>query len=73
MKRMAARAAEAEGCFGAQACESDQDRNALVAVSRWKSEQAMEAFANRAESITEEEHLNSLLEGSAQRENLKPI
>ncbi len=32
MKRMAARAAQ--GCFGAQARESDQHRNPLIAVSR---------------------------------------
>lgn len=37
MKRMAARAADVKGCFGAQACESDHDREDLVAVSRWES------------------------------------
>ena len=72
MKRMATRAADAKGCFGAQACESDQDRDDLVAVSRWESEQALHAFSRTAESAAEQEHLKGLLAHPARRENLRP-
>ena len=73
MKRMAERAAETKGCFGAQACESDQDREDLIAVSRWESAQALNAFADTAESIAEQDHLKGLLAGPARRENLRPL
>lgn len=73
MKRMAKRAADAPGCFGAQACESDLDREDLIAVSRWESAQALDAFANTAGAVTEQEHLKSLLAGAAKRENLRPV
>jgi quinol monooxygenase YgiN len=73
MKRMAERAASAKGCFGAQACESDRDRDDLIAVSRWESPQALEAFSTTAASVTEQEHLKGLLAGPAQRENLRPM
>ncbi|TMF85485.1 MAG: hypothetical protein E6I07_10565 [Chloroflexi bacterium] len=73
MKRMAARAADTKGCFGAQACESDQDKEDLIAVSRWESVQALEAFSGDAASIAEQEHLKGLLSGQARRENLRPV
>jgi len=73
MKRMAARAADARGCFGAQACESDQDKEDLIAVSRWESVQALEAFSSAATSVTEQDHLKGLLAGPARRENLRPV
>jgi quinol monooxygenase YgiN len=73
MKRMAERAASAKGCFGAQACESDRDRDDLIAVSRWESPQALEAFSTTAASTAEQEHLTGLLAGPAQRENLRPM
>lgn len=73
MKRMAERASSAEGCFGAQACQSDQDRETLVAVSRWKSEGALDAFSKTAESVSEQEHMDRLLDGPARRENLTPF
>lgn len=73
MKRMADRASKANGCFGAQACESDRDREDLIAVSRWESSQALQAFANTAEAAAEQEHLKGLLAGPAQRENLRPV
>ena len=73
MKRMAARAADTKGCFGAQACESDQDKEDLIAVSRWESVQALEAFSSAAASVAEQEHLKGLLAGQARRENLRPV
>jgi len=73
MQRMAERAAHAKGCFGAQACESDRDREDLIAVSRWESAAALQAFSSAAESATHEEHLKGLLAGPPQRENLRPV
>lgn len=73
MKRMAARAADAAGCFGAQACESDQDKEDLIAISRWESAQAVEAFSSTAASLAEHEHLQTLLGAPPRRENLRPI
>jgi quinol monooxygenase YgiN len=72
MKRMAERAAASKGCFGAQACDSDQDRDALVAVSRWDSQSSLDGFAQSADFVTEREQLSSLLARSAQREHLRP-
>lgn len=73
MKKMADRAAGAKGCFGAQMCESDRDREDLVAVSRWESPQALHEFSNTAASAAEQDHLKGLLAGPAQRENLRPV
>jgi quinol monooxygenase YgiN len=73
MRRMAVRAAAAQGCFGAQTCESDQDQQDLIAVSRWESTPALEAFSNAAESVADQEHLKKLLVGPAKRENLRPV
>ena len=73
MKRMAERASQATGCFGAQACESDRDREDLIAVSRWESADALHAFSNAASSAAEQEQLKGLLAGPAQRENLRPV
>ena len=73
MKKMAERASKAKGCFGAQACESNRDREDLVAVSRWESEQALHEFSSTADSVAEQEHLKNLLAGQAQRENLRPL
>lgn len=73
MKRMAQRAAEANGCFGAQACVSDRDQQDLIAVSRWESSDALHTFSNTAASAAEQDQLKGLLAGPAQRENLRPI
>lgn len=73
MKRMAERASQAKGCFGAQACESDRDQQDLIAVSRWESSEALHTFSNTAASTAEQEHLKGLLAGPAQRENLRPV
>jgi quinol monooxygenase YgiN len=73
MKRMAERASQAKGCFGAQACESDRDQQDLIAVSRWESPDALHAFSNTAASTAEQEQLKGLLAAPAQRENLRPV
>lgn len=73
MRRVASKAATADGCFGAQVCQSDQDGDAFVAVSRWASASAMEAFANSSEFVEERDHLASLLAGPARREHLRPV
>ena len=73
MKKIAARALEAEGCFGAQVCTSNSDKGSLIAVSRWRSRQALEAFSNEVQSITSRGRLTELLDGRAQHEHLTPL
>jgi quinol monooxygenase YgiN len=72
MKRMAQRAAESKGCFGAQACVSDHDQDALVAISRWESQSALDGFANSPEFVHERDGMTSLLSRPAHREHLRP-
>lgn len=72
MKELAERAASSEGCFGAQACESDHDSEALVAISRWKSAQDLDEFANSPSFVRERDALRSLLAKPASREHLRP-
>ncbi len=72
MKRMAERAAATDGCFGAQACESDQDAEALVAISRWSSRAALDQFAGSPDFVKEREQLASLLAKPAHREHFRP-
>ena len=38
------RAAAADGCFGAQTCTVDDDPDAVVAISRWRDRNGLEAF-----------------------------
>ncbi len=73
MKRIAERVSAADGCFGTQVCVSSSDKDAIVAVSRWKSRAALEAFAKEVEAIGSRERLMSLLNGRAEHENLIPI
>jgi quinol monooxygenase YgiN len=73
MRRLAAQAARAEGCFGAQVCISSRDQEALVAVSRWRSAEALETFAATAASIAERERLTDLVAGAADHEHLTPL
>lgn len=73
MARMAERASSSPGCFGAQACVSDRDHETMIAISRWESRRALDAFAGTAASTTEREHLEGLLGGPAERENLTPV
>ena len=39
-----ARAAAADGCFGAQTCTVDEDPDAVAAISRWRDRRSLEAF-----------------------------
>lgn len=73
MKRIADQAAASDGCFGAQACASDQEPDVLVAVSRWRSSAALDAFASGAASTAERERLTALLDRPAQHEHLTPL
>jgi quinol monooxygenase YgiN len=73
MKKIAARATQAEGCFGAQVCTSNSDPGVVVAVSRWKSRQALEKFSGEVRTIAAREKLTELLGGHAQHEHLTPV
>lgn len=70
MHRLAAAAGQAAGCFGSQVCTSDRDPDALIAVSRWESADAMRAFADSADFVAERERLSGLLGKDAAREHL---
>jgi quinol monooxygenase YgiN len=73
MKKIAERASKSEGCFGAQVCTSNSDSGALVAVSRWKSRQALEKFSSEVQSVAARDKLTELLGGRAQHEHLTPL
>lgn len=72
MKKIADMAASSDGCFGAQACVSDQDGDALIAISRWDSESSLDHFAQSPEFVAQREGLTSLLSKPAHREHLRP-
>ena len=63
VKKLVDRAARADGCYGAQVCLSSSDRDALIAVSRWKSRAALEKFSSEAPSV----------DGRTQHEQLTPV
>jgi quinol monooxygenase YgiN len=44
LKSIAESARGAEGCFGGQVCDSDQDPEAVVALSRWRDQESMQRF-----------------------------
>lgn len=73
MKKIAARAAEADGCFGAQVCLSSTDEGSLIAVSRWKSRASLEKFSGEMQSIASRDRLTQLLKGRAEHEHLTPV
>ncbi|HSP09114.1 MAG TPA: antibiotic biosynthesis monooxygenase family protein [Candidatus Dormibacteraeota bacterium] len=72
MKELAAKAASSPGCYGAQVCESDQEQDALVAISRWASESDLDGFAGSPSFVTDRERMASLLGKPAQREHFHP-
>ena len=73
MRRLAAAAAGSAGCFGAQACGSDQDNAALIGISRWESKSALDSFANAPDFVRERDQLKSLLARPAVREHFTPL
>ena len=73
MRKIADRANKAEGCFGAQVCTSNSDPGTLVAVSRWKSRQALEKFSSEVVTMASREKLTDLLGGRAHHEHLTPV
>lgn len=73
MQKLAAAASRSTGCFGAQACASDRDEKALVAVSRWASEEALSAFANSRDFVAARDALTLLLATPAEHEHFRPV
>ena len=73
MHRLAATASAWEGCFGAQVCASDRDQEALVAISRWEAEAALDAFANSPAFVADRERMSSLLARPAEHERFRPL
>jgi quinol monooxygenase YgiN len=73
MKKIAEQASKADGCFGAQVCTSNGDGGVLVAVSRWKSAQALDTFARDVATAAARDKLTDLLGGRAQHEHLTPV
>ena len=73
MHRMASAASQAQGCFGAQVCSSDRDSTALVALSRWESPEALDAFAGSPDFVADREELASLLGRPAEREHYRSV
>lgn len=73
MRRIAELAALQEDCYGAQACTSSRDPDTLIAVSRWKSEEALNAFSTAAASTAEQDRLTGLLDRPPDHENLIPL
>ena len=73
MKKIAERANQADGCFGAQICVSSSDKESIVAVSRWKSRASLERFSGEVQSIASRDKLTELLDGRAHHEHLTPV
>jgi len=73
MLKLAAAASASGGCFGAQTCASDRDEKALVAISRWASEEALSVFANSRDFIAQREALTLLLAAPAEHEHFRPV
>jgi quinol monooxygenase YgiN len=62
---VAALTTAAAGCYGARACESDQDSDAVVCISRWESDDARQAFVSSATSIERRDRFAHLLAKSS--------
>ncbi|MGP8160258.1 MAG: putative quinol monooxygenase [Candidatus Dormibacteria bacterium] len=64
--------AAAGGCYGARACESDQDSDALVCVSRWESDDAREVFENSSAATAGRDGCAHFLARPATEERFRP-
>ena len=73
MKKIAEHANQADGCFGAQVCVSNSDKESLIAVSRWKSRASLDKFSSDVRSMASRDKLTRLLDGHAQHEHLTPV
>ena len=73
MRGLAQATSGAAGCFGAQVCSSDHDADALVAISRWESAEALERFSSDRGFLGQAEELRSLLARPAAREHFRSI
>jgi quinol monooxygenase YgiN len=70
MRRLAETVSQAPGCFGSQVCTSDGDAEALIALSRWESAEALQRFAESSAFALQREGLEGLLGRPAAREHL---
>lgn len=70
MRRLADTVSKVPGCFGSQICTSDQDPDALIAVSRWESGAALQSFADSPAFVEERQGLQDLLGKESVREHL---
>jgi heme-degrading monooxygenase HmoA len=70
MRKLAQTVSQAPGCFGSQVCTSDTDGDALIAVSRWESAEALQRFADSSEFAAERDGLSDLLGRRSAREHL---
>lgn len=73
MRRLATAANAAAGCFGSQVCTSEGDPEALIAVSRWESAEALRGFADSPDFVAERDRLTNLLGREALREHLSSL
>jgi quinol monooxygenase YgiN len=48
LRQLAQTTAEAEGCYGAQVCDSVEDPNIIVAIARWRDRLSFESFAGQS-------------------------
>jgi quinol monooxygenase YgiN len=72
MAEVDALATAAAGCYRARACESDQESDAVVCISRWESDEARQAFDSSAASIGGRDRFADLLARPAVEERFRP-
>ena len=73
LKEQAGRAADIDGCFGAQVCRSREDPGSITVISRWRDAAAADAYADRPEYEQARSAAEPLLTGQAHTETLTPI
>ena len=71
--KLAGLATAGAGCYGARVFRSDQERDAVVAISRWGSEGAWESFARSPAVIEERGRFAHLLTRPAAEERFLPV
>lgn len=73
LKEQAGRAADVDGCFGAQVCRSREDPATLTVVSRWRDQAAADAYAESSDYQRDRDAAQALLAGPARTETLTPV
>ncbi|MBV9170269.1 MAG: antibiotic biosynthesis monooxygenase [Chloroflexi bacterium] len=71
LKEGAAQIRDMEGCFGAQICRSSDSSDAVVAISRWASQAALDKFLQA--SAAQRAGLGELLTGTPATETLSSV